>query len=269
MAQQESEHNFRAPWEVDSFALSLTHQKTTHLLFKADIQYVDLGSNEVIASKVPNALNVLRLKAAKENISATNVTVITSKGGYYNFEVSFELEPKVLSFDFTSDAFFKKSQTGERDIYPTVLLGSSVSELEMVMDSVFHLPLTRPLSKGMQKGVNTYLWEVYVYKDKLVFLLGLENSSSLPFSVEEIEFRVVDRYLKKGSVLQDKVVDIVAYKALSKEVDFLKPWHGVYVLPVFAMDNSKVLEISIKDTSLNRQGTLRIKSHHLWTAKRL
>ncbi|WP_408582991.1 DUF4138 domain-containing protein, partial [Myroides odoratimimus] len=57
--------------------------KTTHILFPSSIEYVDLGSSEIIASKVEATSNVLRLKTVKEAIKPTNFSVITNDGKYY------------------------------------------------------------------------------------------------------------------------------------------------------------------------------------------
>ncbi len=46
------------------YGLSVTYDKTTHLIFPAQIRYVDLGSNNIIAGKADDADNVLRVKAA-------------------------------------------------------------------------------------------------------------------------------------------------------------------------------------------------------------
>ena len=46
------------------YGLSVTYDKTVHLIFPAQIRYVDLGSSNIIAGKAEDADNVLRIKAA-------------------------------------------------------------------------------------------------------------------------------------------------------------------------------------------------------------
>ena len=76
--------------EVIPYEVELTHNKTTHILFPSSIEYVDLGSSEIIANKVEATSNVLRLKTIKEDITATNFTVITSDGKYYSFNATYK-----------------------------------------------------------------------------------------------------------------------------------------------------------------------------------
>ena len=73
---------------IPPYALEVTFYKTVHIIFPATINYVDLGSADIIAGKADGSENVLRVKAALRDFSReTNLAVITEDGSYYTFNV--------------------------------------------------------------------------------------------------------------------------------------------------------------------------------------
>lgn len=59
--------------------IEVSYSKTTHILFPAEVKYVDLGSSNIIAGKAAGAENVVRVKAAVRDFAdETNFSVITA-----------------------------------------------------------------------------------------------------------------------------------------------------------------------------------------------
>ena len=54
---------------IPPYALEVTFDKTTHVIFPAAIRYVDLGSADLLAAKADGTENVLRVKAALRDFS--------------------------------------------------------------------------------------------------------------------------------------------------------------------------------------------------------
>lgn len=70
-----------APYDIE-----VTYNKTVHVLFPAAVQYVDLGSNDIIAGRASGAENVVRIKSAVAGFTGeTNFSVITADGCFYTF----------------------------------------------------------------------------------------------------------------------------------------------------------------------------------------
>ena len=64
--------------------LEVTYDKTVHVIFPAEVRYVDLGSPDLIAGKADGAENVIRVKATVRNFpNETNMTVIKEDGRFY------------------------------------------------------------------------------------------------------------------------------------------------------------------------------------------
>lgn len=88
---------------IPPYALEVTFNKTTHVIFPSAIRYVDLGSADLLAAKADGTENVLRVKAALRDFSReSNLSVITEDGAYYTFNVKYADEPVKLSVEMTA-----------------------------------------------------------------------------------------------------------------------------------------------------------------------
>ena len=71
---------------IPPHALEVCYNKTTHIIFPAEITYVDLGNENLVAGLADGAKNVLRVKSAFRSFKQeTNLSVITDDGSYYTF----------------------------------------------------------------------------------------------------------------------------------------------------------------------------------------
>ena len=87
---------------IPPHALEVCYNKTTHIIFPAEITYVDLGNENLVAGLADGAKNVLRVKSAFKSFKQeTNLSVITEDGSYYTFNVKFAKEPLLLSIEMT------------------------------------------------------------------------------------------------------------------------------------------------------------------------
>lgn len=85
---------------IAPFKVEVTFAKTVHILFPAEVRYVDLGSTNIIAGKTSGAENVVRIKAAIRGFDEeTNFSVITSDGCFYSFNTVYADEPAQLSIE--------------------------------------------------------------------------------------------------------------------------------------------------------------------------
>ena len=63
---------------IPPHALEVCYAKTTHIIFPAEIVYVDLGNENLVAGLADGAKNVLRVKSAFKSFKQeTNLSVIT------------------------------------------------------------------------------------------------------------------------------------------------------------------------------------------------
>ena len=62
--------------------LHIGYSKTTSIVFPYAIKSIDKGSPDVLMQKAKGVENILLIKAAKQNFTQTNLTVITVIAGY-------------------------------------------------------------------------------------------------------------------------------------------------------------------------------------------
>ena len=77
---------------IPPHGLEVTYDKTVHVIFPAEVRYVDLGSPDLIAGKADGAENVIRVKATVRNFpNETNMSVIPEDGSFYTFNVKTDI----------------------------------------------------------------------------------------------------------------------------------------------------------------------------------
>ena len=134
--------------------------KTVHVLFPAEVRYVDLGSTDIIAGKADGVENVVRVKAAVRDFPGeTNFSVITGDGSFYSFLVSYEEEPEALNINMdsrfptgpsTGGSAVRVTELGEED--PSVIASLMYTVHRLDRRDVKHIAAAssgcRPCSRG-------------------------------------------------------------------------------------------------------------------------
>ena len=126
---------------IPPYALEVTFNKTTHVIFPSAIRYVDLGSADLLAAKADGTENVLRVKAALRDFSReSNLSVITEDGAYYTFNVKYADEPQKLSVemtDFLHDGEAVNRPNNVLEIYMKELGSESPMLVRLIMKSIY------------------------------------------------------------------------------------------------------------------------------------
>src|SRR5919199_6975985 len=85
-----------------SYAIQVSTNKTTHIIFPYEIRYADLGCKDIVGEAVEKAGNVFRLKAMQQNpFMETNLTVVTADGRLFSFLITYKDKPYALTYDLT------------------------------------------------------------------------------------------------------------------------------------------------------------------------
>lgn len=187
--------------QVMPYPLEVTYDKTTHLIFPSAIRYVDLGSENIIADKAKEAENVLRVKASVINFDQkTNLSVITEDGGFFSFEVSYHPAPQLLTLDFARD--IPQGNSVKSDILFSDTGWESPAVAQMIMTSIYTQRREFIKYIGSQNaGISWLLKGMYVHNGKLYLDIWLKNRSRMPFEVDFISFKMVDKKKQPNRVL--------------------------------------------------------------------
>jgi conjugative transposon TraN protein len=136
---------------IPPYGIEVSFNKTVHIIFPAAVNYVDLGSSNIIAGKADGSENVIRIKAAVQGFEReTNFSVITEDGSFYSFNVKYAGEPEKLNVkmkDFIHDGEAVNRPNNSLDIYMKELGNESPKVVNGFGTSAYHHLSQAPILK--------------------------------------------------------------------------------------------------------------------------
>ncbi|KAF5035196.1 conjugative transposon protein TraN [Seramator thermalis] len=257
---------------IPPYALEVTFNKTVHIIFPAAIRYVDLGSADLLAAKADGAENVLRVKAALRDFSReSNLAVITEDGAYYTFNVKYADEPVKLSVemtDFIHDGEAVNRPNNAMEIYMRELGSESPLLVKLIMKSIYKNDNREIKHIGSKRfGIQYTLKGIYTHNGLLYFHMQLKNSSNVPFDVDYITFKIVDKKVAKRTAIQEQVVvPLRAHNNLTL-IGGKRTERVVFTLPKFTIPDDKHLIIELNEKEGGRHQSFIVENANLVRAK--
>lgn len=257
---------------IPPYALEVTFNKTVHVIFPAPIRYVDLGSADLLAAKADGTENVLRVKAALRDFSReSNLSVITEDGNYYTFNVKYADEPVKLSVEMTD--FLHNGEAVNRPnnalaIYMQELGQESPLLVKLIMQSIYKNNDREIKHLGSKRfGIQHTLKGVYTHNGLLYFHLQLKNSSNVPFNIDFITFKIVDKKVAKRTAIQEQVIwPLRAYNNLML-IGGQRTERTIFTLPKFTIPDDKMLVIELNEQEGGRHQRFTVDNADLMRAK--
>lgn len=257
---------------IPPHALEVTFSKTVHIIFPSAIRYVDLGSADLLAAKADGTENVLRVKAALRDFSReSNLAVITEDGAYYTFNVKYADEPVKLSIemtDFIHDGEATNRPNNALDIYMHELGQESPLLVKLIMKSIYKNNDREIKHLGSKRfGIQYTLKGIYSHNGLLYFHLQLKNSSNVPFDVDYITFKIVDKKVAKRTAIQEQVIWPLRAHNNVTLIGGKKSERTIFTLPKFTIPDDKHLVIELHEKEGGRHQTFTVENADLVRAK--
>ena len=257
---------------IAPYALEVTFDKTVHIIFPAAIRYVDLGSADLLAAKADGTENVLRVKAAQRDFSReSNLSVITEDGSYYSFNVKYADEPVKLSVEMAD--FIRNNKTVDHpDNTTSVLLTDLGNEspllVNLIMQSIYKNDRREIKHIGCKRfGIQYTLKGIYSHNNLLYFHMQLKNSSNVPFNVDYISFKIVDKKVAKRTAIQEQsIAPLRAYNQMMV-INGRKTERTVFTLPQFTLAEGKKLLVELNEKNGGRHQSFVVENADLVRAK--
>lgn len=250
--------------KIEPYNIDVTYDKTSHLIFPATIRYVDLGSEYLIAGKAEEVENVLRVKAAiKDFEPETNFSVITNDGRFYSFNVRYNSSPDVLSYDLLAMQRTMDRSSGN-DVLFEELGDNSPYSAGLLLETIYKSDkriVKRVKSKSF--GIHFILRGIYIHNGKYYFHTELVNRTNVPFRVDFISFKVMDKKTTKRTVAQEISMKPLRTYRLLGEIGGNTTEKNVFLLDQFTIADDKVLLIEIFEKNGSRNQRLRVKNSDL------
>jgi conjugative transposon TraN protein len=254
--------------KIEPYQMQVTYDKTTHLIFPTAIRYVDLGSEYLIAGKAEDAENVLRVKASvKDFETETNFSVITNDGRFYSFNVYYSAYPEALSYDLLTMQKAVDKENGN-DVLFEELGNNSPSLAGLLLETIYKKDQRIVKHIGAKSfGIQFILKGIYIHNGKYYFHTELRNRTNVPFGIDFINFKVVDKKVAKRTVVQERpMIPLRTYKPLD-EIGGKAIEQNVFLLDQFTIADDKVLLIEIFEKNGGRHQTLQVENSDLIKAR--
>lgn len=257
---------------VPPYGLEVTYGKTTHIIFPSAVRYVDLGSPNLVAGKADGAENVIRVKAVVKNFrDETNMSVITESGSFYTFNVKYADEPLLLNIemkDFIHDGSKVNRPNNALDIYLKDL-GSESPKLVQLINKSIHKENKRHVKHIGSKafGIQYLLRGIYTHNGLLYFHTQIRNQSNVPFEVDFVTFKIVDKKVMKRTAIQEQVVFPLRAHNYATLVAGNKDERTVFTFDKFTIPADKVLVVELNEKSGGRHQSFTVESEDIVRAK--
>lgn len=259
---------------IPPYGLEVTFDKTVHIIFPAPIQYVDLGSNRIIAGKTGTSENILRVKAALRNFETeTNMAVITQEGSYYTFNVKYAKEPEKLNIemkDFMHDGIAVNTPNNSMDIYLKELGSESPRIVYLINRAIYNTDKRIVKHIGSKRfGIQYLLKGVYSHNNLLYLHTSIKNSSNVPFDIDFVRMKVVDKKVMKQTAIQETVIyPLRAYNFITT-VGGNKSERTVFAIDKITIPNDKQLVIELFEKNGGRNQSFIIENEDLLRAEEI
>lgn len=257
---------------IPPYGLEVTYGKTTHIIFPSAVRYVDLGSPNLVAGKADGAENVIRVKAVVKNFrDETNMSVITESGSFYTFNVKYADEPLLLNIemkDFIHDGSKVNRPNNALDIYLKDL-GSESPKLVQLINRSIHKENKRHVKHIGSKafGIQYLLRGIYTHNGLLYFHTQVRNRSNVPFEVDFVTFKIVDKKVMKRTAIQEQVVFPLRAHNYATLVAGNKDERTVFTFDKFTIPADKVLVVELNEKSGGRHQSFTVESEDIVRAK--
>ena len=257
---------------IPPHGLEITYDKTVHVSFPAAVRYVDLGSPNLIAGKADGAENVIRVKATVRDFrTETNMSVITEDGSFYTFNVKYAAEPLLLNvemYDFIHDGSAVNRPNNAMEIYLTELGSESPLLVRLIMQSIHKQDKREVKHIGCKRfGIQYLLKGIYTHNGLLYFHTQIKNASNVPFDVDFITFKIVDKKVAKRTAMQEQVIFPLRAYNYATRVAGKKDERTVFTLDKFTIPDGKCLVVELNEKNGGRHQSFVVENEDLVRAR--
>ena len=200
------------------------------------------------------------------------MSVIYEDGSFYAFNVKYADEPEKLSIemkDFLSPTDGRLPSNCS-DIYFKELGNESPVLVKLMMQTIYQNDKRTIKHIGAQQfGMKFLLRGLYAHNGLLYFHTRMENGTNMPYSVDFITFKVVDKKMAKRTAIQEQVLQpLHAYHQVI-QVRGMGSEHCVFALEQFSLAEDKPLEVTLYERNGGRTLTFHITAEDLQLAKKI
>ena len=248
--------------------IEVSFNKTVHILFPAAVEYVDLGSTDLIAGKADGAQNVVRVKAAVRGFKGeTNFSVISDDGVFYSFVATYADDPAQLSV-VMHDWLHEDPYGDAADEQTYVRLAELGEETPLQVDRIMYTICkrdARPVKTIGSKrfGIQLLLKGIYVEGGLYYLHTSLRNRSAVAFDIDRVRFRIADRKVARRTAVQETFIEPVRMYSAVMAAGAGETVANVYVFRKFTIPDDKVFIMDVFEKDGGRHQSFTVRNTNL------
>ena len=170
--------------------------------------------------------------------------------------------------DFLHDGEAVNRPNNSQEVYLKELGNESPLLVRLIMKSIHKDDKRLVKHIGCKRFDIQYILKgIYTHNGLLYFHTELKNSSNVPFTVDFVSFKVVDRKVAKRTAIQEQViVPLRAYNYVT-EVGGKSRERTVFTLPKFTLPDDKQLVVEINEQNGGRHQRFTVTNAELVRAR--
>ena len=150
--------------------------------------------------------------------------------------------------------------TNRSDIYFKELGNESPVLVKLMMQTIYQNDRRCIKHIGAQQfGMKFLLRGLYAHNGLLYFHIRMGNNTNMPYSVDFITFKVVDKKMAKRTAIQEQLLQP---RGMGSE-------HAVFALEQFSLAEDKQLEVTLYERNGGRTLTFHVTAEDLQLAKKI
>jgi conjugative transposon TraN protein len=212
------------------------------------------------------------VKAAVKNFTEeTNFSVITDEGSFYSFIVNYSKEPEKLNVemnDFLHKEKLSNHPENSMEVYFSELGDESPQAVQMTMEKIYKTNRKKVRHvKSNQFGIVFQLRGIFSHNGLLFLHTEIKNTSDIPFDIDFLVFKIVDKKVIKRTAIQETIVEPArAYNFLTS-VNGKESESTVFVFQKFTIPDKKQLVVELFEKNGGRHQQFVIKNGDLAKAR--
>jgi conjugative transposon TraN protein len=163
--------------------------------------------------------------------------------------VKYANEPQKLNIemqDFIHDGAIVNRPNNSMDIYLLELRNESPKEVDLAMKSIYKN--NKKEIKNIESkrfGIQFLLKGIYIQNDLLYFHTEVKNLSNVPFDVDFIRWKIVDKKVAKRTAIQETVIEPVRASHFVTKIQGRSSERTVFAMNKFTIPDDKKLVVEL------------------------
>ena len=188
-----------------------------------------------------------------------------------SLHVKYAREPRILNVemtDFIHDGEAVNRPNNSMNIYLKELGSESPVLVRLVMKSIWKENKRRVKHIGSKSfGIQFLLKGIYTHNGLLYFHTEIKNSSNVPFDVDYITWKIVDKKVAKRTAIQEQVIQPLRTQNFVLNVAGNSNERTVWTMDKFTLPDDKCLVVELAEKNGGRHQSFTIENTDLVRAR--